>query len=84
MPSASVRLPHMSVLACSADRGWFSITFGRSEKEPLRRELRNGNRFDRVVREVPVAALFVERATAASEPLPFGNIVNQRHSLVDE
>ena len=50
----------------------------------MRRELRNGNRFDRVVREVPVAALFVERATAASEPLPFGNIVNQRRSLVDE
>ena len=74
----------MSVLACSADRGWFSITLGLSEKEPLRRELRNGDRFDRVVREVPVAALFVERATAASEPLPFGNIANQRRSLVDE
>jgi 2-polyprenyl-6-methoxyphenol hydroxylase-like FAD-dependent oxidoreductase len=83
VPPASVRLPYMSVLACPADRGWFSITLGLSEKEPLRRELRNGDRFDRVVREVPVSALFVERATAASEPLPFGNIANQRRSLVD-
>jgi 2-polyprenyl-6-methoxyphenol hydroxylase-like FAD-dependent oxidoreductase len=84
VPPASIRLPYMSVLACPADRGWLSITLGLSEKEPLRRALRDGDRFDRVVREVPVAALFVERATAATEPLPFGNIANQRRSLVDE
>jgi 2-polyprenyl-6-methoxyphenol hydroxylase-like FAD-dependent oxidoreductase len=83
VPPASVRLPYMSVIACPADRSWFSITLGLSEKEPFRRELRDGERFDRIVRAVPVSAPFVKRAMAASEPLPFGNIANQRRSLVD-
>lgn len=83
VPPASVRLPYMTVIACPADRGWFSITLGLSEKEPLRRELREGERFDRIVRAVPVSAPFVERARVASDPLPFGNIANQRRSLVD-
>ena len=83
VPPASVRLPYMAVLACPADRGWFSITLCLSEKEPLRRDLRSGDRFDRVAGAVPMSANFVARATAVSESLPFGNIANQRRSLLD-
>jgi flavin-dependent dehydrogenase len=84
VPPASVRLPYMAVLASPADRGWFSITLGLSEKEPLRHRLRDGEQFDRVAQAVPISAPFVDRGKAESEPLPFGNIANQRRSLVDE
>ena len=54
-----------------------------SEKEPFRRQLRVGENFDRVAHAVPVSAPFLERAEIASEPIPFGNIANQRRTLID-
>ena len=83
-PPASTRMSYMAVIACPADRGWLSVTISLSEKDPFRSQLRNAQRFDQIVTAVPVAAAFVECTVAATEPLPFGNIANQRRSLVDE
>lgn len=80
----SVRLPYMTVLAAPADRGWFSVTLTLSEKDPLRHRLRDGDCFDRVAQAVPASAAFVERGVAQTAPLPFGNIANQRRSLLDD
>ena len=84
VPPASARLPYMAVIVCPADRGWLSVTLSLSEQDPFRRQLRVGDNFDRVAREVPVSLSFLERSKATTEPLPFGNIANQRRSLVDE
>jgi 2-polyprenyl-6-methoxyphenol hydroxylase-like FAD-dependent oxidoreductase len=83
-PPASTRMSYMAVIACPADQGWLSVTISLSEKDPFRSQLRNAQRFDQIVTAVPLAAAFVECAVAATEPLPFGNIANQRRSLVDE
>lgn len=83
-PPASTRMSYMNVLACPADQGWLSITICVSEKDPFRARLRDGQSFDRIVSAIPVAAAFAGCASAVTEPLPFGNIANQRRSLVDE
>lgn len=83
-PPASIRTPYMAVIACPADQGWLSITISVSEKDPFRSRLRNGENFDRIVSAVPIASAFLDCAVAVTEPLPFGNIANQRRSLVGE
>jgi 2-polyprenyl-6-methoxyphenol hydroxylase-like FAD-dependent oxidoreductase len=83
-PPASTRMSYMNVLACPADQGWLSITICVSEKDHFRAKLRDGQGFDRIVSAIPVASAFAKCASAATEPLPFGNIANQRRSLIDE
>lgn len=83
-PPVFARMSYANLFIAHADAATFSITFTLSEADPLRRALRDGEAFDRAAAAVPAAAPFLARATAETEPLPYGAIVNGRRSLVDE
>lgn len=82
VPIAGI-LDYLTAIAFPADSGLFSLAFLLSTEDPYRQRLRVPDVFDRVQREIPVMAPWIDCGEPIDVPRPVGGIENRWRRLVD-
>ena len=83
VPIATV-LDYLTAIAFPADGGLFSLAFALSADDPYRQRLRVPEVFDRVQRQIPMMAPWLDCADPLDVPRPVGGIENRWRRLVDD
>jgi 2-polyprenyl-6-methoxyphenol hydroxylase-like FAD-dependent oxidoreductase len=76
-------LDYATVMAFPGDNGTFSLSSSVSTEDPLRLKLRDPERFDRFLANVPVTAPWIDAGEPISDVNPMARIENRWRRLVD-
>lgn len=82
VPIAGI-LDYLTAIAFPADSGLFSLAFLLSADDPYRQRLRVPDVFDRVQREIPMMAPWIDCGEPVDIPRPVGGLENRWRRLVD-
>jgi flavin-dependent dehydrogenase len=77
-------LDYLTAIAFPADGGFFSLAFALSADDPHWPRLRVPEIFDRVQREIPMMAPWIDCGEPIDVPRPVGGIDNRWRRLVDD
>jgi 2-polyprenyl-6-methoxyphenol hydroxylase-like FAD-dependent oxidoreductase len=76
-------LPYAVVIVFGGDNGTFSVAASFSREDPLLRCLQDPEVFDRVLREIPLSAPWLDHADPISPVHVMAGLANRRRHLVD-